>query len=290
MICINKIRYVYQMDGAAFSASFTRTEDDTGTRSRKWERSGTSSLPLPLPPAYDTTPLPHQPALQVPPVSYPISGKTVSIEIPAPLPLHPNIQVMETKAVVPHGTPIDPVSLIQLLQSGIRAIYIEGQRGFPGEDGKPGNDAKGAKGDEGKPGGPGEQGPRGPPCDCKNILYGKRHPTRIIRGRGNRTIDIMDEYIIIDTKETVTLTLPDLSKMVEPDDYNDFYIESKVYNVMCYTGIHNIRVSSSTPDAKINGYLTEYRIGNIGSSSTKSQGFIGTAKIILTDNGGWVIV
>lgn len=215
------------------------------------------------------------------------------------------------KYLSPEDTSKDPMFrsdgvLIRLLDiKQVKIIYVEGPRGQPGiglkgDPGPPGIGLKGDTGDPGKsikgdpgPEGPeGQQGPAGvdgthgqdgKDCVCLKLGPQDYNPKiRIIRSKGNHNIMEKDKIIIIDTSDAVTLILPDFPSKYNSEKGNDFYFESRKYEIMSYVGTHTIRPYNSM--GKINGFMSSYIISN--SSGAKGSN---KCKAVLLDTGSWII-
>ena len=159
----------------------------------------------------------------------------------------------------------------------------QGDRGLRGERGVEGPQGiEGAQGLSGITGAIGPQGPAGC-CTCQNETVTNLRSVRIIRSKGNHTIEPTDDLIMIDITESVTLYLPDIStKGVDPHNGGDFYTKASVYTVGSSMGSHYIKTSSN--NSKINGFLSSVPLGQRGSGVSGCTRY----EFVPLDNGNWV--
>ena len=152
----------------------------------------------------------------------------------------------------------------------------KGDQGIQGPQGLPGKSIRGPPGDRGEKGDPGDKGDKGDhggPCLCSLDDYhtGRKVPYRLIQTAGDVTIQPTDRYIVIKSKDPVTIILPDLSNdgTVVVDDPNiassstiipDSYDYGRIIRVSIISGKHLVRTASS--NSSINEFLPNISLNN----------------------------
>lgn len=122
---------------------------------------------------------------------------------------------------------------------------------------------KGERGDKGDQGARGKPGMRGPPGKCCDIERGEIPPVRVIQKGGLRKIEKDDTVIIINTKESVSLSVSDIDDRNNVED-EDSYVHLNIITILTgkYDVLHYLELDEIFP-LKHNRRYTLYRIQGV---------------------------